>query len=57
MVLLRAVGNASPDKDTAPNGDMLAALSIFGVSRLAISRLPQKTNTELAAKFSALLVH
>ena len=51
------VGNASPDKNTALNGDMLAALSsVVGVSRLAISRLPQETNTEPAAKLSALLV-
>ena len=32
-------------------------ISVFGVSRLAVSRLLQETNTEPAAKFSALLVH
>ena len=34
-----------------------ANISVFGVSRLAVSRLPQETNTEPAAKFSAPLVH
>ena len=47
-------GPAEAELDTALNGDMLVSLS---VSRLAVSRLPQETNTEPAVKFSALLVH
>ena len=35
----------------------MANISVFGISRLTLSRLPQETNTELAAKFGALLVH
>ena len=47
MVLLRAeLAMHLPTKDVALNGDMLAAanISIFGVSRPAISRLPLETN-------------
>ena len=47
MVLLRAkLATRLPTKDVALNGDMLAAanISIFGVSRPAISRFPLETN-------------
>ena len=47
MVLLRAeLATHLPIKDVALNGDMLAAanISIFGVSRPTISRLPLETN-------------
>ena len=48
MVLLRAELAAHlPTKNIAPNEDMLAAVSkykVFGVSRVAVSRLPPETN-------------
>ena len=47
MILLRAeLATHLPTKDIALNGDILAAanISIFGVSRPAISRLPLETS-------------
>ena len=53
------VGDTSPDKDTALNGDMLAALSKHKRLRCFKTRHFQAStrNKEPAAKFSALLVH
>jgi len=50
VVLLRAeLATHLQTKNIAPNGDMLAAVSkinfsVFGVSRVAVSRLPPETN-------------